>query len=80
VARRPHPQVVVRLREAQIGEERVRHAGIVVLPGVDEDGLVTPGLEGLLNGRHLHEVRARARDHQGASPPALQWSNHVTTP
>ena len=56
-------QVMVRLGQAQVPEERVRHVGVVVLAGM-HDRRLAPGFGGkrVVERRDLHEVRARRGD------------------
>ena len=53
------PEMVMRLRQAQIGEKRVGHVDVVVLAGMDQDRLAPRLSEhGVIKRRHLHEVGA----------------------
>lgn len=55
----PDAEVVVWLGEAELGEEHVRHAGVVVLSGVDDARVdVAAARELTVEGGHLHEVGA----------------------
>ena len=56
-------EMKMRLRQAQVAEERVRHVGVVVLAGV-HDARRAPGsrCERVVERRDLHEVRARRGD------------------
>jgi hypothetical protein len=63
---RPHPEIVVGRRDPQLLEERVRHARIVVLAGVDDHVLDSALHELAVDGSELHEVRAGA--HHGENP------------
>ena len=53
----------VGLGQAELAEEDVGHLRVVVLAGVDERDLGSGLLERTVDGRSLHEVRARA-DHE----------------
>ena len=53
----------VGLGQAELAEEDVGHLRVVVLAGVDERDLDSGLLERAMDGRRLHEVRARA-DHE----------------
>ena len=64
VTARPDPQVHVRVRNPQVGEEDVRHHRVVVLPGVDDDVLHTGTGEGGGDRAELDELRAGADDTQ----------------
>ena len=59
VAAAPGTEMHVRIRQAQIREERVGHVRVVVLAGVD-DSRDTPGFrcQRVIQRRDLHEVRA----------------------
>ncbi len=61
----------VRLRQVELGEEDVRHVGVVVLAGVDEVELDLGGelTERAVHRRRLHEVRARADDEADPCSP-----------
>src|SRR5882672_3039831 len=56
-------QVMGRLRQAQVAEEGLRHVRVIVLAGV-HDARGAPAFPGqcVVQGRHLHEVRARGGD------------------
>ena len=58
-----HLEMEVRLGQPQVAEERVRHVGVVVLPGMD-DLRGTPRLarERVVQRRDLHEVRPGGGD------------------
>ncbi len=57
-------EIVVRRRQSEIGEERIRHVGVVVLAGMDDDrrGPVARRGERVIERRDLHEIRPRRRD------------------
>jgi len=61
VRARADVQVHVRLGQAQVGEEHVRHPRVVVLACVDERLLDTGLEERADDGRGLHEVRPGAK-------------------
>ncbi len=54
-------EVVVRCRQLQLVEERVRHRRVVMLTRVDQDGVVPTGTRRPNYGRDLHEIGPRAR-------------------
>ena len=54
-------QVVIRGRDAQLIEERLRHQVVIVLAGVHQDFLV-PFPQPAAHRRSLHELRACAHD------------------
>jgi hypothetical protein len=56
-------QVVGRLGQAEVAEERVRHVRVVVLPGV-HDARGAPALtrQLVVQRRDLHEIRTRGGD------------------
>ena len=72
-------EVVIRARDAELGEEGVRHVGVVVLPGVDDDVAdAGPPRGGPRDRRELHEVGARADDReQGHGPSAHRDVAHL---
>jgi hypothetical protein len=58
-----HTQVEVRLRDAQVFEDRVRHVAVVMLSRMHQNRVgPVGGLEGMIQRRHLHEVRAGGSD------------------
>jgi hypothetical protein len=56
-------EMMVGLGELEIGKDRVRHVGIVMLAGVDQHRLeIRRGLERMPERRHLHEIGSRGGD------------------
>ena len=56
-------EMMIRLRQRQIGEDRVRHVGIIMLAGVDQHRLeIRRGGERVPERRHLHEIGPRGGD------------------
>jgi len=56
-------QVEIGIRQTEIGEESIRHVGIVVLAGMHQHGFAPRrALQRVVNRRDLHEIRSRGRD------------------
>ncbi len=72
VGARSHVQVCVRARQGQVPEEGVRHLGVVVLTGMDDD---VPDRwacrKGARERRELHEVGTRPDDGENNSRQEL---------
>ena len=81
VGSRADAEELVRLREAELGEEDVRHHVVVVLAGVDEHELErgVQARQRAVHGRRLHEVRPGADDEADAGGHAGEPIGGVTT-
>ncbi len=77
VVRRADFEVDVGRTQAEVGEQRFRHRPVVVLPGVHEHRVDAGAREALEQGRDLHEVRPRSRDHDRPHRRAFQRSRIV---
>jgi hypothetical protein len=67
MAARADSEMVVGLRQLQVGEEGVRHVHVVMLAGMDQHRLEARRRgERVPERRHLHEIRARGGDQMDA--------------
>ena len=74
-------EVDVRCGDLQVGEEDVRHQGVVVLAGVDDDVVVARRLQGCGDRCQLHELRPGANDAEDLHVPcSFRWEGGLGPP